>query len=138
MMRMIGWLKMSSWAEIDEDNIVTRVLVGNDNLPNEGYDWFVENLGGRWIKASYNTFGGEHRLGGTPLRKNFPSPGYTYMEEIDAFVLPKPYESWILNEEKGYWDPPIPIPQDGGAYTWNEESQNWILEEVGYGEEDGL
>jgi hypothetical protein len=129
---------MSSWAEIDNNNVVLRVLVGNDNLPNEGYDWFVENLGGTWIKASYNTFRGEHRLGGIPLRKNFPSPGYLYIENIDAFVLPKPYNSWSLNEDTGSWESPVPLPDDGGAYIWNEELQNWELEDIQSGEEDGL
>lgn len=106
---------MSHFAEIDENNIVTRVLVGDNNMPNEGYDWFVENLGGTWIKTSYNG----------SIRKNFAGIGYTYDEQLDAFIPPKPFESWSLNEETCLWQAPIPYPNDGKDYYWDEQSSSW-------------
>jgi hypothetical protein len=106
---------MSHFAEIDENNIVLRVLVGDNDMPNEGYDWFVENLGGTWIKTSYNG----------SIRKNYAGVGYTYDQERDAFISPKPFESWILNETTCQWQSPIPYPQDGRIYSWNEESLSW-------------
>lgn len=120
-------IKISHFAELDENNVVLRVLVGDDNLPNEGYDWFVENLGGTWVKTSYNTVGGVHTNGGTPFRKNFAGIGYTYDQERDAFIPPKPFASWILNEESCLWEAPIPYPTDGGMYKWNEETGSWDL-----------
>jgi hypothetical protein len=107
---------MSHFAEIDENNVVLRVLVGDNDMPNEGYDWFVENLGGTWIKTSYNG----------SIRKNFAGIGYTYNEELDAFIPPKPYESWSLNESTCLWQAPVAYPQDGRAYLWNEESLLWV------------
>ena len=109
---------MSHFAELDENNIVLRVLVGDNNAPNEGYDWFVENLGGRWVQTSYNA----------NFRKNFAGVGYYYNEELDAFVPPKPFQSWILNEEACYWEAPVPRPEDGKIYNWNEETLTWIEE----------
>ena len=106
---------MSHFAELDENNIVLRVLVGDNNMPNEGYDWFVENLGGRWVQTSYNG----------KIRKNFAGIGYYYDEEKDAFVPPKPFESWTLNEITCRWQAPIPYPQDGRVYVWNEENLQW-------------
>jgi hypothetical protein len=99
---------MAHWAEIDENNIVLRVTVGDNNDPagDEGYQWLVDNLGGTWIKTSYNTNGGVHELGGVPLRKNYASPGYTYDTVRDAFIPPMPEEgNWVLNEETCLWDP---------------------------------
>lgn len=107
---------MSHFAELDENNVVLRVLVGDNNMPNEGYDWFVENLGGRWVQTSYNG----------NIRKNFAGIGYTYDEELDAFVPPKPFESWTLNEITCRWQAPVPYPQDGRTYEWNEEDLAWV------------
>ena len=107
---------MSHWAELDENNVVLRVLVGDNNMPNEGYDWFVENLGGRWVQTSYNG----------NFRKNFAGIGYTYDEERDAFIPPKPFESWTLNEITCRWQAPTPYPQDGRVYTWDEDTLTWI------------
>jgi hypothetical protein len=106
---------MSHFAELDENNVVLRVLVGDNNLPNEGYDWFVENLGGTWVQTSYNA----------TIRKNFAGIGFTYDEELDAFIPPKPYESWTLNETTCRWQSPVPYPQDGRIYQWNEEDLIW-------------
>ena len=111
---------MSHFAELDENNIVLRVLVGDNNLPNEGYDWFVENLGGTWVQTSYN---------GT-IRKNFAGIGYTYDEELDAFIAPQPFESWTLNTQTAKWMSPTPYPQDGRIYEWDEENLNWKEVEV--------
>ncbi len=107
---------MSHFAELDENNVVLRVLVGDNDLPNEGYDWFVENLGGRWVQTSYNA----------NFRKHFAGIGYIYDEALDAFIPPKPFESWILDEETCLWQPPVPMPEDGKLYYWNEESLTWI------------
>lgn len=114
---------MSHFAEIDENNVVIRVLVGDNSLPDEGKSWFEENLGGRWVQTSYNTRGGVHSLGGVPLRKNFAGEGYTFDEERDAFIPPRPFDSWTLNEETCNWDPPVPMP--GIGFEWNEEAQTW-------------
>lgn len=111
---------MSHFAELDENNIVLRVLVGDNNLPNEGYDWFVENLGGRWIQTSYSG----------SIRKNFAGIGFTYDEELDAFIAPQPFESWALNRQTAKWMSPIPYPQDGRIYEWDEENLNWKEVEI--------
>lgn len=95
---------MAHFAEIDKDNIVLRVLVTDNNEPDEGYQWLVDNLGGCWIKTSYNTYAGKHLLGGTAFRKNFPGIGYIYDAQRDAFIPPKPQKgNWILNEETCLW-----------------------------------
>jgi hypothetical protein len=106
---------MSHWAQIDENNVVIQVAVGDNNDPNgdEGYQWLVDNVGGRWIKTSYNTKGGVHEKGGIPLRKNYAGLGYTYDETRDAFIGPKPEPmqlgpnkttDWTFNEETCTWE----------------------------------
>ena len=124
---------MAHWAELDENNIVTRVLVGDNNDPvgDEGYQWLIDNLGGNWVKTSYNTHAGVHSLGGTPLRKNYAGPGFLYDSVRDAFIPPKPFESWMLNEDTCLWDPPTPYPTDGKRYNWIEEDLNWQLVSIG-------
>jgi hypothetical protein len=122
---------MAHWAELDENNVVLRVTVGNNDDPNEGYDWIIENLGGRWLKTSFNTNKGVHDLGGTPLRKNFAFPGYYYDEEKDAFIPPQNYPSWTLNEETCVWEAPTPMPDDDELYIWVEDDLNWQLVESG-------
>lgn len=112
---------MSHFAEIDENNQVIRVLVGNDELPNEGYDWFVENLGGRWVQTSYSS----------SFRKNYAGIGHTYDEELDAFIPPKPFDSWVLDEETCQWQAPVPYPDDNLFYFWNESELTW--EETTFG-----
>jgi hypothetical protein len=108
---------MSHFAELDKDNIVVRVLVGDNNLPNEGLDWFEENLGGRWVQTSYN---------GT-IRKNYAATGYYYDEQRDAFIPPKPYDSWLLDEQTCQWFAPKLRPNDGFTYDWNEANLDWEL-----------
>jgi hypothetical protein len=105
---------MSHWAEIDENNIVLRVLVGNNSEPDEG-EAFMNSLGGTWVKTSYNG----------NIRKNFAGIGYTYDSGRDAFIAPKSYESWVLNEETCQWESPVPYPTDGVMYQWNEELADW-------------
>lgn len=97
---------MAHWAELDENNVVLRVLVTSNDEPDEGYQWLVDNLGGRWLKTSYNTFGGVHANGGVPLRKNYAGVGFIYDEDKDAFIPPKPDSPYpmILNEETCQWE----------------------------------
>ena len=78
-----------------------------------------------WIQTSFNTYGGVHRLGGTPLRKNYAGFGFKYDAEKDAFIEPKPYASWILNEDTCLWNAPVAMPTDGAKYKWNETNLNW-------------
>lgn len=118
---------MAHWAEVDENNIVTRVLVTSNDEPDEGYQWLIDNLGGRWIQTSYNTIANQHIEGGTPLRGNYASPGDTYDEDLDVFYAPQPYLSWVLNKDTYLWEAPTPLPQDGQIYVWNEETESWEL-----------
>jgi hypothetical protein len=96
---------MAHWAEINNNNIVVRVTVGNNDDIDQGYQWLIDNLGGIWIKTSYNTVGGIHTLGGTPLRKNYAGVGFTYDSVRDAFIPPMPEGiGWTLNEETCLWE----------------------------------
>jgi hypothetical protein len=117
---------MAHWAQIDENNIVIQVTVGDNNEPDEGYSWLIANLGGRWIKTSYNTYGGIHLTGGEPLRKNYAGIGYTYDETRDAFIPPQPFQSWTLNNETCVWEPPTPCPGDMAFMAWDETNHEWI------------
>lgn len=103
---------MAHWAKIDENNLVTEVIVTSNEQPDEGYQWILDNIGGNWIKTSYNTFAGIHSENGTPLRKNYASIGYTYDEQRDAFIPPKPTDKetltgkpivWEIDEETCQW-----------------------------------
>ena len=130
---------MSHWAEIDNNNLVVRVTTGNNADEDEGYQWLINNLGGRWVKASYNTYQGVHINGGTPLRKNYPGVGFTYNEDLDAFIPPKEFSSWVLNNDKGIWEPPIPYPGEvlndpfvvKVEYIWDENSVSWVKQSTG-------
>ena len=98
---------MAHWAELDENSNVIRVIVTDNNDPNgdEGYQWILDNLGGTWIKTSYNTYGGVHTNGGTPLRKNYAGIEYLYDPIRDAFIPPMPEEgNWVLNEDTCLWE----------------------------------
>jgi len=108
---------MSHWAELDNDNKVIRVLVGDNNDPNgdEGYQWLIDNLGGRWIKTSYNA----------TIRGAYAGIGFTYNEEEDIFVSPQPFPSWTRTGS--FWDAPKPYPNDGALYNWDEENEEWVL-----------
>jgi hypothetical protein len=116
---------MAHWAEIDENNVVLRVLVTDNDLPDEGHQWLVDNLGGTWLKTSYNTKHHEHSQGGTPFRGNYAGPGGTYDPDADVFIPPKPYNTWILDETIHDWVPPVPAPEEG-AWYWDDESAAWV------------
>lgn len=117
---------MAHWAELDENNIVVRVTVGDNNEPDEGYQWLIDNLGGTWKKTSYNTVAGVHANGGTPFRKNYAGIGMHYDEGRDAFIAPKPFESWSFDEDTCQWKAPTPMPTDDKLYTWDEDTLSWI------------
>ena len=117
---------MAHWAEIDSDNIVTRVLVVADDKE-DGQKFLAEDLGlgGTWKKTSYNTVGGVHTLGGTPYRKNFAGVGYKFDAAKDAFIPAKPFASWTLNETTCLWEAPTPMPTDDKRYVWDEPTTSW-------------
>jgi len=121
---------MAHFAEIDDNNIVLRVLVTDNNDPNndEGYQFLIDNIGGRWIKTSYNTINNQHMLGGTPLRGNYAAPGYSYNEILDIFLPPKPYPSWVINETTANWKAPTAKPNSSieHDYYWDETTLSWI------------
>ena len=120
---------MAHYSFLDENNIVTEVIVGKDE-GEENTDWEVHygNFRGQVCKrTSYNTSGGQHNNGGIPYRKNYAGIGYFYDEQRDAFISQKPYASFILNEETCLWKAPVPYPTDGESYTWNEEEGEWTL-----------
>jgi hypothetical protein len=121
---------MANFAQLNSKNIVERVLTVNDNdAPTESEGIvFLQSLYGSnedWKQTSYNTYGGEHKLGGTPLRKNYAGIGFMYDAEKDAFIPPQPYPAWTLNEETCLWEAPVPYPDDGNMYEWNETNQQW-------------
>lgn len=123
---------MASFAKLGKGNIIERVeVVSNDIATTEqaGVE-FLQNLYGDravWKQTSYNTAGGQHLLDGTPFRKNFAGIGFKYNQTLDAFIPPKPFNSWTLNETTCLWDPPVVKPDDGQRYNWNEENQTWDL-----------
>jgi hypothetical protein len=119
---------MAHFAEVDGNNIVLRVLVVDDLNESDGQNFLANTLGlgGTWLKTSYNTAAGVHANGGTPLRKNYAGIGYTYDSGRDAFIAPKPYPSWVLNETSCVYEAPVAMPTDG-EYTWNEETTSWDL-----------
>ena len=119
---------MAHYAFLDENNIITEVIVGK-NEGEEGTDWEVHygNFRGQTCKrTSYNTSGGVHSSGGTPYRKNYAGIGYTYDLGRDAFIPPKPYPSWLLDESTCQWEAPVPYPVDGELYTWDEAAGEWV------------
>ena len=112
---------MSHFAQIDGNNIVTQVIVIEQDVVDTGLFGDPNS----WIQTSYNTSGGIHLLGGTPLRKNYAGIGYTYDSTRDAFIPPKPFNSWTLNETTCLWEAPTPMPDDGKMYSWDEETTSW-------------
>lgn len=109
---------MAHYAKIEND-IVVQVIVAEQD--------FINTLEGEWIQTSYNTQGGVHTLGGTPLRKNYAGIGMIYDRERDAFRYGQPFDSWSLNEDSCVWEAPIPYPNDGNMYFWNEDNKEWVL-----------
>lgn len=118
---------MAHFAEVDSNNVVLRVLVVGDDQEHRGQEFLANDLGlgGTWLKTSYNTQGGVHTTGGTPFRKNYAGIGYTYDAGRDAFIPPKPFNSWTLDEDTCLWNAPVAYPTDGNLYTWNEDNQSW-------------
>ena len=125
---------MAHFAKLNNDNIVIDVQsVHNNTATDEAAGiTFLNNLYGTsdtWKQTSYNTKGGVHLLGGTPFRKNYAGIGDTYDQTRDAFIPPKPYSSWTLNETTCLWDAPVAMPDDGKYYIWNEDTTSWDLQE---------
>jgi len=125
---------MAHFAKLGIGDIVERVhVVSNDVATTEqaGIDFLNELYNTRDVfkQTSYNTYGGEHKLGGTPFRKNYATVGGKYDSSRDAFIPPKPFNSWTLNETTCLWEPPTPYPEDDNNYKWNEETQQWDLNE---------
>tara|TARA_R100000988_G_C3980652_1_gene156749 strand:+ start:254 stop:646 length:393 start_codon:yes stop_codon:yes gene_type:complete len=129
---------MAHFAKLDENNIVTEVVVvHNDVATSESAGaTFLNNMYGTsdtWKQTSYNTFGNQHKLGGTPFRKNFAGVGFTYDASNDAFIAPKPYNSWTFNNTTYLWEAPITRPDDGQPYVWDEtlyqsdNSKGWVV-----------
>lgn len=106
---------MAHFAKV-VDGIVQQVIVAEEDF----FKSFVDSSPGEWIQTSYNTKGGKHLLGGIPFRKNYAAIGGAYDYTRDAFIPPKPFESWILDENTCLWNPPIPYPSDGKIYKWVE------------------
>jgi hypothetical protein len=109
---------MSHFAKV-ENGIVTQVIVADQDVIDSGL------FGTGWVQTSYNTKGGQHPEN-RPLRKNYAATGFSYDSGRDAFIPPKPYASWLLNETTCLWDAPTPMPTDGKRYIWNENSMSWI------------
>ena len=125
---------MAHFAKLGVGNKIIKVAVVNNDIATTeqaGVD-FLNNLYGSrdvWKQTSYNTKAGVHLNGGTPFRKNYAGVGYTYDQTRDAFIAPKPYNSWILNETTCQWEAPIALPDTENRYNWNEETQQWDLNE---------
>ena len=128
---------MATFAKIGLNNKVIEVLsVHNNELLDSngveqevnGIDFLTKLTGWSiWVQTSYNTIGGVHNNGGTPFRKNHAGIGYTYDEDRDAFIPPKPYPSWTLNETTCLWEAPVAMPDNDNEYTWNESILNWEI-----------
>ena len=112
---------MAHFAKV-VDGKVTQVIVAEP----EFFETFVDTSPGEWIQTSYNTRGGEHTLGGTPLRKNYAGIGFTYDRTRDAFIPPQPFTSWVLDEDTCLWNAPVAMPTDGKHYTWDEATTSWV------------
>ena len=124
---------MAHYAFLDENNIVTEVIVGKDE---SNFNWEQQYgmfRGQLCKRTSFNTIGGIHKLGGTPFRKNYAGIGFHYDQTRDAFIAPKPFNSWILNEDTCIWEAPVAIPtttlEDNQYYSWNESIINWEVKD---------
>ena len=111
---------MAHYAKVLDGQVV-QVIVAEP----EFFETFVDSSPGTWIQTSYNTVGGVHLLDGTPLRKNFAGVGFSYDSVRDAFIPPKPYNSWVLVEESCTWEAPVAKPE--GDYEWDEDTLSWVL-----------
>jgi hypothetical protein len=113
---------MSHFAKV-QNGIVTQVIVAEP----EFFETFVDTSPGEWIQTSYNTQGGVHINGGEPLRKNYAGIGFTYDAQRDAFIPPKPFASWLLNEDSCLWNAPVAMPEDDNRYSWDEATTSWVV-----------
>jgi hypothetical protein len=120
---------MAHFAELDENNMVIRVITGIDESVADGEGVYGVETKTAWKKTSYNTVAGVHLLGGTPFRKNYAGIGFKYDEKLDAFIPPQPFPSWTLDEESCTWEPPVVKPEGEGFYSWSEIDQKWSLAE---------
>ena len=111
---------MSHFALVNAQGVVEQVIVAEQD--------FIDSLldASSWVQTSYNTRGGVHTLGGTPLRKNYAGIGYIYDADRDAFIAPKPYTSWLLDDFTCQWNAPTPMPTDGKMYSWDEATTSWV------------
>jgi hypothetical protein len=112
---------MAHFAKV-VDGKVSQVIVAEK----EFFDTFVDSSPGEWIQTSYNTHGGVHKNGGTPLRKNYAGIGFTYDRTKDAFIPPQPFASWTLDDNSCLWNAPVAMPTDGKFYTWDEATTSWV------------
>ncbi|CAB5238328.1 hypothetical protein UFOVP162_34 [uncultured Caudovirales phage] len=110
---------MAHFAQVI-NGYVQQVIVADQDVIDSGA------FGSGWVQTSYNTYGGQHQLGGTPFRKNYAGIGYTYDAQRDAFIPPQPFPSWTLDEDTCLWQPPTPMPSDGKMYDWDEAALAWI------------
>jgi hypothetical protein len=127
---------MAHFALVNDNGVVENVIVVANSDCAEGTfpesepvgQAFIASLGltGLWLQTSYNTLAGNHRNGGTPFRKNYATPGFSYDSIRDAFIAPQPYASWTLNESTCHWEAPVPYPTDGGQYSWDEDTTSWV------------
>ena len=111
---------MAHFAKV-KDGIVINVIVADQEFINN----LVDVEAGEWIQTSYNTYRGQHKLGGTPLRKNFAGINWIYDEDKDMFSPPQPYPSWTIDDATGFWKAPTAQPDDGNKYDWNESTKSW-------------
>ncbi len=124
-------IDMAHYAFLDENNVVTEVIPGKDE-GDGGMDWeqhYGDVRGQICKRTSYNTIGGVHTGGGAPFRKNYAGIGYTYDAQLDAFIPPQPFASWVLNDQTCLWEAPVSMPNDGQSYVWDEQTTSWVLSE---------
>ena len=122
---------MAHYALLDENNVVVNVIVGAEEN-SDGINWekrYSSMFGLRCLRTSINTINGKHIAGGSPFRGNYAGIGYSYNRSLNAFIPPKPYPSWIIDKKEYNWMAPVPYPENGQQYCWNEEILNWELEE---------
>ena len=127
---------MAHYALLDNNNIVTQVITGRDetDLPAGVVSWenhYGEFHGQTCRRTSYNTYANQHLLGGTPFRGNYAGIGYRYDTDLDAFIPPQPFPSWTLDEATFQWAAPVPYPDDGELYVWDENLLNWTPATLG-------
>jgi hypothetical protein len=112
---------MAHFAKVSNGKVI-NIIVAEP----EFFDTFIDSTPGEWIQTSYNTFRGQHKLGGTPLRGNYAGLGFTYDKEHDVFYESKPFPSWTLNQSTWSWEPPVAMPTEG-KYQWNESTTSWVV-----------